>query len=46
MAESDSFGLGLALAKRHLASVGATIVASNLNQGGLTVEINVPKMQM
>ena len=46
MADSDSFGLGLALAKRHLASVGATIVASNLNQGGLTVEINVPKMQM
>ena len=46
MAESDSFGLGLALAKRHLLSVGANIYALNQKSGGLSVKITIPKLQM
>lgn len=46
MAESDSFGLGLALAKRHLLSVGANIYALNRKGGGLSVKITIPKLQM
>lgn len=40
--ENDSFGLGLALAKRHLHSVRATVDASNQEQGGLAVQISIP----
>jgi len=40
--ENDSFGLGLALAKRHLHSVRAKISASNQAQGGLVVKIIIP----
>lgn len=46
MADSDSFGLGLALAKRHLNSVGASIKAENLSTGGLAVSIVIPIAQM
>jgi two-component system sensor histidine kinase PfeS len=43
MTESDSFGLGLALAKRHLNSVRAKISADNHLKGGLMVTIIIPK---
>nr|WP_290444249.1 sensor histidine kinase [Pseudoalteromonas sp. XMcav2-N] len=46
LAENDSFGLGLALAKRHLASVGASISAHNPSTGGLLVTIMIPISQM
>ena len=42
IAENDSFGLGLALAKRHLNSVRAKIKAENQQQGGLSVTIMIP----
>ncbi|MGO2478015.1 MAG: histidine kinase sensor domain-containing protein [Pseudoalteromonas sp.] len=42
ISEVDSFGLGLALAKRHLASVRATIHAVNGQRGGLVVVIMIP----
>ncbi|MGB2742832.1 MAG: histidine kinase sensor domain-containing protein [Cognaticolwellia sp.] len=42
MAEGDSFGLGLALAKRHLNSVRAKISADNHLKGGLMVTIVIP----
>ncbi|NNG41388.1 sensor histidine kinase [Pseudoalteromonas sp. NEC-BIFX-2020_002] len=42
MAENDSFGLGLALAKRHLASVRADVRSENQSQGGLKVLIMIP----
>lgn len=42
MAEGDSFGLGLALAKRHLNSVRAKISADNHLKGGLMVTIIIP----
>ncbi|MCG7534167.1 sensor histidine kinase [Pseudoalteromonas sp. OOF1S-7] len=45
-AQSDSFGLGLALAKRHLTSVGACISAHNPGAGGLVVTIMIPITQM
>lgn len=40
--ESDNFGLGLALAKRHLNSVRAQISVNNHQQGGLSVKIFIP----
>ncbi|KVX02786.1 histidine kinase sensor domain-containing protein [Shewanella frigidimarina] len=40
--ESDNFGLGLALAKRHLNSVRANICANNQEPGGLAVTIVIP----
>jgi two-component system sensor histidine kinase PfeS len=40
--ESDNFGLGLALAKRHLNSVRADICANNQESGGLAVTIVIP----
>ncbi|MCL1045332.1 histidine kinase sensor domain-containing protein [Shewanella electrodiphila] len=40
--ESDNFGLGLALAKRHLNSVRANISAYNQGAGGLAVKITIP----
>lgn len=42
IAENDSFGLGLALAKRHLNSVRASITAENQKEGGLIVMIMIP----
>jgi len=42
IAENDSFGLGLALAKRHLISVRAKITAVNQQEGGLRVMITIP----
>ena len=42
ISEGDSFGLGLALAKRHLASVRAQISAENDPAGGLIVVIMIP----
>lgn len=43
IAEGDSFGLGLALAKRHLASVRANIFAHNNKSFGLCVSIILPR---
>ncbi|WP_102796258.1 histidine kinase sensor domain-containing protein [Bowmanella denitrificans] len=40
--DNHSFGLGLALAKRHLASVRASIHAENRAGGGLQVVIRIP----
>lgn len=42
IAGSESFGLGLSLAKRHLKSVRATICAANKQQGGLMVTVMIP----
>ncbi|MEM7000811.1 MAG: histidine kinase sensor domain-containing protein [Pseudomonadota bacterium] len=42
----SSFGLGLALARRQLAAIAATVRAANLNQGGLQVTIQVPQHSM
>ena len=42
IAGNDSFGLGLALAKRHLHSVRAQVTAENKLDGGLTVMIIIP----
>lgn len=39
---AGGFGLGLALAKRHIESVGGTIAAYNAASGGLTVGIELP----
>ncbi|WP_026016776.1 histidine kinase sensor domain-containing protein [Catenovulum agarivorans] len=43
MADSDSFGLGLALARRQLQAVGGRISASNQATGGLLMQITLPK---
>jgi len=40
---NHGFGLGLALAKRQLASVSAVVSASNMNTSGLRVDIVLPK---
>lgn len=40
--ESDNFGLGLALAKRHLNSVRAKVCVNNREPGGLVVKILIP----
>ncbi|WP_444930993.1 histidine kinase sensor domain-containing protein [Microbulbifer sp. SSSA002] len=40
--ESKNFGLGLALARRQLNSVGATVEASNRSAGGLCMRITLP----
>lgn len=45
-ANNNSFGLGLALAKRLLNSVRATISADNHANGGLTVLITIPITKM
>jgi two-component system sensor histidine kinase PfeS len=42
IAENDSFGLGLALAKRHLNSVRASVIAKNQKEGGLMVMVMIP----
>jgi len=39
---STGYGLGLAIAKRVVASLGGTIVAANRSGGGLAVEILLP----
>jgi two-component system sensor histidine kinase PfeS len=41
---SDSFGLGLALAQRQLSAIRATVVASNMISGGLRMLITFPKI--
>ena len=41
--DSDSFGLGLALAKRQLRAVRGSLSASNRSEGGLRMCIRVPK---
>ncbi len=42
-ADSDSFGLGLALAERQLAAIRGSITANNETHGGLCMTINLPK---
>ena len=42
-ANSDSFGLGLALAQRQLSAISARVVASNISGGGLCMTITFPK---
>ena len=41
-ASGEGFGLGLAIARRAVASLGGTIGAANSPQGGLCIEINLP----
>lgn len=41
-AQHNSFGLGLALARRQLHAVGATVVASNRPEGGLCMTVTLP----
>lgn len=41
--DGSSFGLGLALAERQLATVRATVYAKNLTSGGLSMIITFPK---
>ncbi len=41
-ASGNSFGLGLALAQRQLAAIRASIVANNLDSGGLRMTIELP----
>jgi two-component system sensor histidine kinase PfeS len=41
--KGGSFGLGLALAKRQLAAIRGTVIASNRNNGGLSMVITIPK---
>lgn len=45
-ASGDSTGLGLALAQRQLAAVGGTIIAGNLPQGGLEMQVRLPMRQV
>lgn len=40
---SDSFGLGLALAQRQLHAIAATVFAKNDTAGGLVMTVTVPK---
>lgn len=40
---SDSFGLGLALAQRQLHAIAATVFAKNDTAGGLVITVTVPK---
>lgn len=40
---NDSFGLGLALAQRQLLTIRATVCAHNINDGGLSMTIRLPK---
>ncbi|NRA53140.1 MAG: histidine kinase sensor domain-containing protein [Gammaproteobacteria bacterium] len=42
-AQGNSFGLGLALARRQLAAIRAQVIASNVATGGLLMTIKVPK---
>ena len=42
MVDSNSFGLGLALAKRQIETVGGEISASNRSPNGLKVTIRLP----
>ncbi len=43
---SEGFGLGLALALRHIEAVGGTINAKNLQDSGLEISILIPQEQM
>ncbi|EWH11079.1 integral membrane sensor signal transduction histidine kinase [Catenovulum agarivorans DS-2] len=43
IADSASFGLGLALARRQIHAVGGTIEASNKPTGGLLINIQLPQ---
>lgn len=42
--KGNSFGLGLALAKRQLAAIRGTVEAFNKENGGLVMKINIPKL--
>lgn len=42
-AHSSSFGLGLSLARRQLATIGGTVSAANQASGGLCVAVVLPK---
>ncbi|TYK65396.1 histidine kinase sensor domain-containing protein [Colwellia echini] len=42
-ANSDSFGLGLALAQRQLFAIRSTVSAHNVSGGGLSMRISFPK---
>ncbi|MEM7503474.1 MAG: histidine kinase sensor domain-containing protein [Pseudomonadota bacterium] len=42
----SSFGLGLALARRQLAAVAASVRAANLRGGGLQITVTVPQVSM
>ncbi len=42
-ANSESFGLGLALAQRQLSAIRASVVAKNTSSGGLCMTITFPK---
>ena len=41
---SDNFGLGLALAKRQLSAIRATVTSENMLQGGLLMTMEFPKL--
>ncbi|QLE86571.1 sensor histidine kinase [Shewanella sp. Scap07] len=41
-AQGNSFGLGLALARRQLATIRARITANNRPQGGLQMQVDIP----
>ncbi|MFV8412377.1 sensor histidine kinase [Vibrio owensii] len=43
VASRKGFGVGLALAKRHIEAVGGKIVAYNAPERGLVMDINLPK---
>ena len=42
----SSFGLGLALARRQLAAIAASVRAANLREGGLQITVTVPQGSM
>ena len=43
VASRKGFGVGLALAKRHIEAVGGKIVAYNAPERGLVMDITLPK---
>lgn len=45
-AAGSSFGLGLALARRQLAAIAASVRAGNLREGGLQITVTVPQRAM
>ena len=43
MANSGSFGLGLALSQRQIEAIGGRVWAKNRHSGGLEMQVDVPK---
>ena len=43
MANSESFGLGLALSQRQIEAIGGKVWAKNRHSGGLEMQVDVPK---